>query len=570
VTDELPPASSLRAPRRETSSRKGRRGRLLILAFGAAAATAAAIAVSAALSRPRLESIEPRVGEAGQTLRLRGRNFGDSRNESRVELDGAAPTSGSYLLWTDGEIALRLPSSLDSCLVRVATRHGVSDPELFMTRSDLPVFAPRAESPAAGPRIASISEEEGTIGSLLVVKGSGFGESRGESRLLFSRSSGAEYPSSPGEDAPPPTVAPSEAESGYELWSDSEIRSRVPDGAATGPVCVDLGKARSNSAFFRVYEAAGAKRRSSRTRYSISQSVDIAKVRASGPAELYLWVPRPADSASQRLVSVLDSEPEPMVSEYRGTSLFRLSDLASGKGRSVRQSFLVDCWAVEASIDPGLGPQRPPSPPALMAAFSRPDELVPSEDPAVRELARKILRGERGSWRAARLVWDWLIENLRWTGRHQHERALDSLKDKSADSWSYAIVAAALLRAAGLPTLPVAGYLVDPSRKAVRHYWVEVYLYGLGWVPLDPVLGSGASPQGVRAPWEERARYFGGLDDRHIAFSRGLSVLAPLSPEGRRVSRERRWSFQSFYEESRGALKSYSSNWADAEVTGMY
>jgi len=116
----------------------------------------------------------------------------------------------------------------------------------------------------------------------------------------------------------------------------------------------------------------------------------------------------------------------------------------------------------------------------------------------------------------------------------------------------------------------VAGYLVDPSRRAVRHYWAEVYLYGIGWVPLDPILGSGASPGGMRAPWEDRSRYFGGLDNRHIAFSRGLSVLAPLSASGKRVPKDRRWSFQSFYEESSGALDGYSSYWGDVEVTGMY
>jgi hypothetical protein len=236
----------------------------------------------------------------------------------------------------------------------------------------------------------------------------------------------------------------------------------------------------------------------------------------------------------------------------------------------MKQSFAVEVFNVETTIDPGLGPARPQDPPALMALYSGPDALVPSDAPVVQELAKKILHGEEGSWRAARLVWDWLRQNLRWTDRHDQPRVLDALRDRSADSYSYAIIAAALLRAAGLPTLPVAGYLVDPSRRAVRHYWAEVYLYGIGWVPLDPILGSGASPGGMRAPWEDRSRYFGGLDNRHIAFSRGLSVLAPLSASGKRVPKDRRWSFQSFYEESSGALDGYSSYWGDVEVTGMY
>jgi transglutaminase-like putative cysteine protease len=531
---------------------------------------ATAILAVRAASRPYLESLEPGIGNAGCEVLLRGRNFGAARGEGRVELDGASPVSGAYLSWTASEIRLRLPASFDSGLVRVVTRFGESDPELFTSGSALPSFVPREQSAPAGPRIASISPEEGTIGSLIVVTGIGFGESRGEAELRFSRAAGAEDPSLAGQDSPTPTIAPSESEGDYELWSDTEIRARVPDGAVSGSVYVLSDKARSNAAFIRVFEAAGTKRYTSRSRYTLAQRVDVTRIRASGPAELYLWTPLPADSSSQRLVSVLEREPEPMVSEYRGTSLFRLSELSTGKDRSIRQSFLVDRFAVEVSIDPAQGPIRPQDPPSLVAAYSSPDPLVPSSSPAIKDLAWRILRGERGSWRAARLVWDWLGANLSWTEGPARERALDALADKRADSYSYAIIAAALLRAAGLPTLPVAGYLVDPSLKAVRHYWVEVYLYGLGWVPLDPILGAGVSPGGIRAPWEERSRYFGGIDDRHIAFSRGLSVLAPIGPDGKRASKERRWSFQSFYEESRGALKSYSSYWPDVEVTGAY
>jgi transglutaminase-like putative cysteine protease len=568
---ELPPASSLRASRSGGSSKSPRRGRLAVCALAVTAALAtASVFIARAASRPSIESLEPSLGEAGGEVLLRGRNFGRARGDGRVELEGAAPTSGSYLSWSDAEVRLRLPASFDSGLLRVVTRFGRSNPGLFMSRSGLPVFAPRESAKVSGPHVVSISPEEGTIGSLLVVTGSGFGESRGESELRFARAAGIEESSFPGEDSPPLTIGPSEAESGYELWSDTEIRVRVPDGAVSGAVYLVSNKTRSNDAFFRVFEAAGTKRYSARTRYSLSQRVDVTKIRTSGPAELYLWAPLPAQSASQRLVSVLEREPEPMVPDYRGTALFRLPDLASGKDRSIRQSFLVECYSVEVAIDPAQGPVRPQDPPAHMAAYSAPDQLVPSQAPAVQELARKILQGERGSWRAARLVWDYLVANVAWTDSREHQKVLDALSDKSADSYSYAIVSAALLRAAGLPTLPVAGYLVDANRRAVRHYWIEVYLYGLGWVPLDPVLGSGASPGGMRVAWEDRSRYFGGLDNRHIAFSRGLSVLAPLSPEGKRASKERRWSFQSFYEESLGALKSYSSYWADVNVTGMY
>jgi transglutaminase-like putative cysteine protease len=523
-----------------------------------------------ALSRPHVESLEPSLGVPGGDVVLEGRNFGASRGEGHVDIDGLIPTSTSYLSWTDTEIRFRLPVSFDSGLIHVVTRHGRSNPKLFMNSARLPVRVSGAAAGGSGPHIASISPEEGTIGSLLVVSGSGFGERRGESEIRFAWAADTGDSSLRGDPSPPPSISPSEAEAGYELWSDKELRLRVPDGVVSGSVYIVTGNGRSNAAFFRVFTVAGAKRYSSRTRYSLAQNVSITRIKASGPAELYLWAPLPVTSASQRLMGILDQEPAPMVGDYQGTAMFRFSGLSSSKDRAISQSFLVEVTAVEVTIDPNQRPLKPQEQPSLMAAYTAPDALVPSDAPAIQALAKTILGGEKGSWRAARLVWDWLRKNLAWSEGRTRAKVLDALTDRRADSYSYAIIAAALLRAAGLPTLPVAGYLVDQSRRAVRHYWIEIYLYGLGWVPLDPILGSGASPGGIRSPWENRSRYFGGLDNRHIAFSRGLSVLAPLSPSGKRVSKERRWSFQSFYEESSGALDSYSSYWADVEVTGMY
>jgi transglutaminase-like putative cysteine protease len=438
-----------------------------------------------------------------------------------------------------------------------------------MNRERLPVLA-SGERPGGSPYIASISPEEGPIGSLVVLTGLGFGSGQGASEIHFAWASENEGGKPPGDLSFPTAVSPNVSDFGYEYWSDKELRFRVPDGAISGSVYITSEKGRSNAVFFHVSDPAGSKRYFAKTSYSISQTVSISKVKVSGPSELYLWTPLPVHSASQRLVKVLGQEPEPMVGDYRGTALFRLADLASGRDRTIKQSFLVQDFAVEASIDPDKAVARPPNPPTLMAAYTAPDEIVPAAAPAILELSKKILHGERGSWRAARLVWDWLRQSLRWTNRREPVRVLDVLVDKSADSYSYAIIACALLRSAGLPSLPIAGYLVGPNRKAVRHYWVEVYLYGLGWVPLDPILGSGASPGGLSAPWEDRSRYFGGIDARHIAFSRGFLTLVPMSPGGRRVSKDRRWSFQSFYEEASGALDAYSSYWGDIEITGMY
>jgi len=568
---DLPSSSSLYRERRPRADRPRGRGRSLfrILALASVAILAAGGALLyARLSRPRIDRIDPPIGEPGQTIRIEGRNFGSERRDSRIDVDGVSPTASSYLEWSDTRLSLRLPMAVDSGLVRVVTRRGASNGKLFMNRARLPVRVEGERAGRSGPYISSISPDAGPVGSLLVISGLDFGANRGDAAVSFSWTA-EQYGSSIGGQAAPSSVTNPESDLGYESWSDKEIRVRVPDGASSGALTIAREKTKSNAAFFRVAEAPGTKRYSDRRSYAISQTLSVSRIKASGPNDLYLWIPRPAETAYQR-VGVLGQEPLPFVPEYRGTALFRFKDLATGSDLAVTQSHLVQVYAVETEIQAEKIALKPQDPPPLMAQYSGPDERIPSAAPEILALARRIAGGERNPWKAARLVWDWLVKNISWTGDHEHLRALEVLTDKTADSYSYAILACALLRAAGLPSLPVAGYLVSPNREAFRHYWVELYIYGFGWVPLDPVLGSGAAPRGQEAAWEDRQRYFGSMDNRHIAFSRGWIALAPMSPEGRRVSKDRRWSFQSFYEEATGGLDSYSSFWGDIEVTGTY
>ncbi len=568
---ELPSASSLIGARR--GERKPKKIGKAVLALTAVAFTALVIGLAllySSASKPRIDYLEPSVGEPGSVVSIKGRNFGQVRGDSQVEVDGAFPTSSSYISWSDSGISVRLPASVDSGLVRVATSRGRSNALLFMNRARLPVPTAGTKKGRAGPFIASLSSDSGQIGSLLVITGLDFGASRGSAAVFFAWSAESDGAPSSGDQAAPRVVCPSEEDSAYELWSDKEIRLRVPDGAVSGPLYVETSRGRSNSLFFRVAEGPGAKRYSYGSVYALSAGVSVTKVKASGPNELYLWAPLPVSSGSQRLVRVLDEDPRPVVSDYRGTALFHFANLATGKNLSVEQSFLIQSFAVEASVDSKALALPPRDAPAQIAAYTLADELVPADAPEIAAALKKAAGNERGSWKAARSAIDWLGKNIAWTDRPQADRPLEALKAGRADSYAYAILACALLRKAGVPALPVAGCLIDSKLKAARHYWLEAYIYGLGWVSIDPVLASGASPGGSPPAWEDRSRYLSGVDARRVAFSRGLTRLAPMTSGGRRAAKERRWSFQSFYEESSGSLDAYSSFWNDIEVTGMY
>ena len=554
-----------------TRTRKSRR-RIILPILAIACVAIAAVGFSSFLitnlARPSIVRLDPILVEPGGIIRIEGRNFGLERGDSRVEIDGVAPTASSYLGWAPSSLMLRLPASADSGLVYVVTPKGRSNPKLFMNRANLPVRAKIESGGGSGPYLASLSATKGPIGSVVSLSGRSFGSNRGGGAVLFSWSS---EDRSGALDSRSEIFYSQNAEGdlGYELWSDKEIRVRVPDGAISGAVSVRSSGGVSNSLFFDVTETPGYKRFTDRRSYALSYSVSIADVRASLPNELYLWVPRPSESASQRMARTLAQDPTPLVPDFRGVSLYRFKDLTEAQEASVSQSFLVQTWAVETKVEPE-SIRVPQNPPPLMAAYLLPDEFVPSAAPEILAMAKRISSGERNPYRAARLVYEYVTRNLAWTDAKEVKKPLAALAAKTADSSSYAILVCALLRASGVPALPVSGFLVDPNRQTVRHAWIEFYIYGLGWVPMDPILGSGVKPGGLTPAFEELGRYFGSVDNRRVAFSRGYVVLAPMAPSGRRSSPARPLAFQSFYEESSGSLDAYSSFWSDVEVTGLY
>jgi hypothetical protein len=571
VRQELPHAP--RRPRPDPAAPRRRLGlrRLLgflLIALLVGGAGSAGLWLWSRLTSPSIAHLDPVLAEPGGVITVEGHNFGEKRGESRVELDGVSPTASSYLSWSDDRIAVRLPPSASSGLVYVVTRQGRSNPKLFMNRQSLPTRPTGVASGGTGPFLAGLSTASGPIGSLVVISGRSFGQNREGGSVLFAR--GAEESAGiPETPAMTHFAENAEGDFGYELWSDKEIRVRVPDGASSGAIVVKTAAGTSNASFFEVTGNPGEKRYGDRRSYAISQEVTITRVRASGPNELYLWLPRPVVSASQRIARVLAEEPLPLVEDYRGVAIYRWKDLAAGGDLRARQSFLVESLGVETSIRPERIVAATDLP-ALVAAYRQADSLVPAAAPAVTNLARRIVGAEKNPWRAARLVWDWLLANVAWTEARDYRNALDALEARRADSESYATLACALLRAAGVPALPVSGSLVDPSRRAVRHAWVEFWIYGFGWVPMDPVLGGGASPGGIAVPFEDRSRYFGNLDSRRIAFSRGFTDLSPMTQGGRRSSPSRPPAWQSFFEEAAGSLEGYSSWWGEMEVTGLY
>jgi len=112
--------------------------------------------------------------------------------------------------------------------------------------------------------------------------------------------------------------------------------------------------------------------------------------------------------------------------------------------------------------------------------------FIQSRDPKIVSQARAVTGGSRSPLKAVNRVVDWVFANLEKRPTMSIPSALDVLETKVGDCNEHAVLAAALLRASGVPTKIAVGVLYFEGRF-YYHAWLEVF-WGR-WMAVDPVLG---------------------------------------------------------------------------------
>ena len=539
------------------------RGRALVPA--AAFAVLLAVLLLGSYSRPPvIEAADPRIGHGGDVLIVTGRGFGEERDGGQVLIAGVAPTSDAYLEWSGERISMRVPQEVRSGFVYVVAGGRRSNGVLFANRDNLPRVGSALTDPGQ-PVVVNVDRQRGAVGEPVVITGRNFGPQRGSSAVLFTWLSADPLAAGAGTAE---FVAADAHDMDYEGWSDSEIRVRVPDGAATGNLLVRTEQGFSNQVFFEIDSAVGSKRYTGRRTYSVSMSLSIANIRATGPNELYLWMPKVWQAPAQRNVRLVTREPEPLYEDVAGAAVFHLRNLVPGGVYPVMQQFIFERYAVETAIaEDQVEPYDRHS--RAYRAFTEPEPLIAADDERITALAERLTRGQRNPWRRARQLYDGLLRRVTFAGRRAAE-PLAALTAGTGDAYDFAMLYTALLRAAEVPARPVAGYLVQAPDRLRAHYWTELYLHRFGWVPVDPALGSGADLVPDIPERDVAAYYFGNLDNRHLTLSKGVVATGKLAPRGRTVHRPDLGTLQMHHEEVVGDLASYTARWSGLTILGVY
>ncbi|MCR5436344.1 MAG: IPT/TIG domain-containing protein [Treponema sp.] len=524
---------------------------------------------------PVIESIVPPVGAPGDIVVINGRNFGESRDMSYVEIAGSKLTSSSYVSWSDTKIKIIVPANVQDGLVIVGTKNVQSKPALFANEVDIPVYVPQTMQTTM-PYISSLSDESLQVGSVLTINGSNFGESRNQSKVYFTIDYNNQIRNSEYINTALYTenmIEVNEVENGYEYWSDSEIRVRVPDGAISGVVLVDNGKEKSEPFPFKVNDFVGIKSYTAKKIYLIQYSADVKDVVTEGSATISLRCPIPVSAPWQSNVELTEINPEPNLKYYQNCMVQQLTRSISNPEKTVfNQTYVLSVYEINTKINP----DRVGSVKSLNSTFYKmttaADDIIPADDERLVSLYKSIVGNEKGTYRRAKLIYDYMCKNFEILSKNRKDDAdpFDLITRKKGDAYDFAVIYTALLRTCGIPALIDCGVLINENMKTQNHWWSEFYCPGFGWVPVDIALGAGLDYKNWSDVSDPKTYYFGNLDSHHIAFSRGLNQLKPFSPDNKIVQYRKSFALQSIWEEASSEASKYSSYWSIPVVKGVY
>lgn len=137
--------------------------------------------------------------------------------------------------------------------------------------------------------------------------------------------------------------------------------------------------------------------------------------------------------------------------------------------------------------------------PAEVQMYLASTQQVPATNQEIAGRARQLTAASKTEFDAVQQIISWVVDRLNYVLVPESYEALYSYRTGKGNCQNYSHLAAAMLRAVGIPARIVNGitlkqpYDVDVGDGILtlrmaqgRHSWIEVWFPDLGWVPFDP------------------------------------------------------------------------------------
>lgn len=520
--------------------------------------------------KPEIVSVVPPTGSPGDLIVISGTGFGDTKENSFVEISGSRITTSGIHFWSDTRIEFIVPYNVQDGLLCVQTSAGRSEPNFFANSAGIPVTV-RSDPRISLPVLDSISVTTASVGDSLTLTGSNFGSVRSGSLVYFTADRAQGLNLVLGDEYE--FIAANDQDYDYESWSDTEIKVRIPDGAASGPVYVHTDKGNSLRQQLTVSAPAGKKTLSSMRTYVIKVSADVQNRDVEEENRVTFFMPRPSQYYAQPKVSVDEVNPIPLIQDDPFDMIHQVT-LTPSTTEQLRfnQNYVINSYSISAGIDSSKIARFSAKSRLLYSVYTSADSCVPSDDERVKALAQEIIGKNKNPYFQAKAIYDYMIANyqIQEEVRTGSISVTDMLDSGFGDAYDFTMLFTALCRSVEIPCASMSGIYVDSNSNCHCHWWSEIYFEKYGWFPVDVSLAAGLPYSSFTAIENPVEYYFGNLEGQHIAFSRKVNSLKPSLLNSRTVYRPRTYALQSVWEEASNATASYSSLWNDPVIVGIY
>ncbi|HWB54981.1 MAG TPA: transglutaminase-like domain-containing protein [Tepidisphaeraceae bacterium] len=228
-------------------------------------------------------------------------------------------------------------------------------------------------------------------------------------------------------------------------------------------------------------------------------------------SQLRAWLPAPQQYLQQKDVRLIGTCPAGGRQAANGSAHRTIYLEKTVEDPSAEQIFTAEYEFRTSACYPQLADElsRPASESLQTEYLAERLPHIPLTE-SIRKLAAEIVRGQTYPLAAARAIFRWVHENIRYCAEEEYclissltEKALSS---RRGDCGVQAMVFITLCRAAGIPARWQSGWRIEPGNINM-HDWCEFYVAPWGWLPCDPSDG----PQPSDDP-AIRDFYFGHTD----------------------------------------------------------
>ena len=223
--------------------------------------------------------------------------------------------------------------------------------------------------------------------------------------------------------------------------------------------------------------------------YEVLETLTVTNKGPGQPSKHNLWMALIQDIAPYQTVASIDITPDSyrLVSDEYGNNYaeFDLADMEPGAAVPIEIRYRVAVNELSYDLSGCEG--------ELPVFFTDSELHVESGNPQILELARELSKGQSTACGRVEAFYNHIGDHLVYSYNGANWGAQAALGPMGADCTEYASLMTALSRAEEIPARYLEGIRIlnegAEQDALMEHAWLEVYLPGIGWTPMDPTLG---------------------------------------------------------------------------------